>query len=196
MYSISTERQTNCFVGTHVENNGRGCSRGCNGVPKQDHIVPRIAVRQHKAVLGTIGEEKNNLMDLCSSHHDAIDGIKIPIFRTRGVSGLVTFIGVYPRAEADENFELQRRQFLALFKSIYDNIQSLKRPAPPYRIGDYSKSIDVLERYIDKWEAGKFHITRFDVALLVRNCYNCPHQTSIAYRFPDYLSGGEVKGRL
>ncbi len=91
--------------------------------PTKDHIVPRVALRDYKAIGRILSDGRDNLVGgICEFHHGVIDRAKIAKYNNGGLSDLLAFIARYPRF-ANGQAEAQYYQWLELFGRLKGPIE-------------------------------------------------------------------------
>ncbi len=125
-----------------------------------EHIIPNLAARQHKRLLGNVVNMHVNHAHVCHGCHHRIDrakDAKMDSYRTKGVTGLIEWVGVYyPRAEDEHFFTIQHLQWQLLFRKIQDGFRAFKGEFPKPHESDYSKGQDLVAFHLEQWERGRF----------------------------------------
>lgn len=125
-----------------------------------EHIIPRLAARQHPRLLKPLKDCYENIGQLCQPCHHRVDrtnNSKMDTYRSRGVTGLIEWLAVYyPRSTDDYLFTIQHLQWQLLFRKVQDSFRSLKGEFPPHLTSDYSRAKELVDLHLEQWQAGKF----------------------------------------
>lgn len=115
----------------------------------QDHVISKIACKQHRSIFGEIRNDGDNLIVACRHHHRRIDRGKQQAYYERNVAGLLLYIAnEYPRSVDPSIAQIQQQQFHRLFENV---LESVYDPAGGYTLSEYKLHIvevikDCLER--------------------------------------------------
>lgn len=147
-----------------LPNNQEGVSKNLIQQSK-DHIVPRVAIKDHHEVFDPIVASRINKIRVCRLHHDEIDNQKIKAYMEEGPIGLVNFLANYPRAVESRLLVPQYYRWIRLFKELYQSFTTA--PARnSLRSRQYQDSAIVVGNHVVEWEIGGFdafvslHLTR------------------------------------
>lgn len=125
-----------------------------------EHIIPKLATRQHPRLLKPLRDVYENIGQLCSSCHHKVDrapNSKMDTYRNHGVFGLMEWLAIYyPRSADTYLFTIQHLQWQLLFRRVQDSFSSLKDEYPPHLASDYSRASALVNLHLDQWQDGRF----------------------------------------
>lgn len=124
----------------------------------KDHIIPKVAGRDHPKVLLPLISAQENAVRLCRHHHDLVDRDKIFIYSRWKVIGLVNQIALYPRATEPLVLGIQLRQWMQLFTGIRTNLTNpnLNGGVETKTKEEYLRAADIADMHLYRWSKGDF----------------------------------------
>lgn len=122
--------------------------------PTRDHIIPRVAIADHKRIFRELGDGPRNLLPrVCEFHHDIIDAHKIGAYNDKGTVGLVGFVASYPRVNDPRVLGRQYEKWLAIFGVLKSSLTEFDL----YRssnTGQHKEAAKLAKRFWERWRDG------------------------------------------
>lgn len=152
-----------CLVCYRADTRTNGSS-GDNFIT-QDHIIPRVVMKDHALVLGSLRQFRDNKFPVCRYDHTFIDGHKIPAYARSGLMGLIEYVAEgYPRAVSPKAREMQAGQLVALFSEIQRLCSAVRGPdfsSAAYQY--YNRVSQVAGVYVHLWEVNGLQPVSIDM---------------------------------
>ena len=145
-----------CFISgeSSASSNPRGVAL------QTEHIIPRLAAREHPRLLKPLRDSYENIGHLCGQCHHKVDRApksKMDTYREHGVTGLMEWLAVYyPRSQDEQLFTIQHLQWQLLFRRVQDSFRALKGEYPPHMSSDYTRAKAIVDIHVEQWQSGHF----------------------------------------
>lgn len=122
-------------------------------VKTRDHIIPRVAISDHRRLFRPLQQSRENVVGICQYHHDIIDSHKTGAYAKKGLAGVVGFVAAYPRADNEQLLEWQYNKWLAIFGIVKGSLAEFSEQShsSAYR---YREAAKIAKRFWSRWREG------------------------------------------